>query len=170
MPRVLFTANSLENGVYTCHVRVGFASAPELQDFLTRNTLPERDGWGVVIHRGPARGYDGKPLYQADIWLSTALSTVMSSVARRAKEEASATRLDEAVAASLRRSREADAPPPWQPALTVRESVQEGNGYESDQERSDVTPSEHLTWEQRSALQKATQALLLALGVADRQR
>jgi hypothetical protein len=24
-----------------------------------------------VIHRGPARGYDGSPLYHADVYLST---------------------------------------------------------------------------------------------------
>jgi hypothetical protein len=54
MPHVLFTANFLENGVYTCHARVGFAI------FLTRNAFPERNGWGIMIHRGPSRGYDGK--------------------------------------------------------------------------------------------------------------
>jgi hypothetical protein len=130
MPRVLFTANFLENGVYTCHARVGFASARELQDFLIRNTFPERDGWGIVIHRGPSRGYDGKPVYQADIRLSAVL------------------------------------PPPWQPELRVHESAPEGNGYGSDQERPDGTPSEHLTWEQRAMLQKATTALLLQLGIS----
>jgi hypothetical protein len=73
MPRVLFLVNLLEHGSYKCHARVAFASARELQDFLRRNDLRERDGWGVSINSGPARGYDGKPLHHADIWLSTPL-------------------------------------------------------------------------------------------------
>jgi hypothetical protein len=64
-------------------------------------------------------------------------------------------------------SAKADAPPPWQPTLTVRESAPEGNSYESDQERPDGIQSEPLTWEQRAALQKATKSLLLELGVSE---
>jgi hypothetical protein len=41
MPRVLFTTNFLENGVYPRHVRVGFASAHEQREFLER-TRPGR--------------------------------------------------------------------------------------------------------------------------------
>ena len=73
MPRVLFLVNLLEQGSYKCHARVAFASARELQDFLRRNDIRERDGWSVTINRGPARGYDGKPLHHADIYLSTPL-------------------------------------------------------------------------------------------------
>ena len=74
MPRVLFLVNLIEHGVYRCHARVAFASAQELQDFLRRTDVPERDGWNVTINRGPARGYDGKPLHYADVYLLT-LST-----------------------------------------------------------------------------------------------
>jgi hypothetical protein len=69
MPRVLFLVNLREHGSYICHARVTFASARELQEFLTRNTAQEKDGWRVLITRGPARGYDGKPLHHADIRL-----------------------------------------------------------------------------------------------------
>ena len=73
MPRLLFLVNLIENGAYICHTRVAFDSARELQEFLGRNRDPAGYGWGVTIHRGPARGYDGKPLHQADIFLSTPL-------------------------------------------------------------------------------------------------
>src|SRR5262245_6265333 len=73
MPRVLFLVNLLEHGLYTCHARLAFATALELQDLLRRNTIPERDGWSVTINRGPSHGYDGKPLHHADVYLSTPL-------------------------------------------------------------------------------------------------
>jgi hypothetical protein len=134
MPRILFTANFLGNGVYTCHARVSFATAHEQRDFLERNRPPNGDGWGITVASYPARSYTKKPVYQADIWLSTVL------------------------------------PPPWQPAGTVRESAPEGNSYQSDPEKVDESQSEHLTWEQRAALQKATTTLLRELGVTDRRR
>lgn len=73
MPRVLFLVNRLEHGSYICHAWVAFASARELQEFLGRNTARERDGWSITINRGPAHGYDGKPLHHADVYLSTPL-------------------------------------------------------------------------------------------------
>jgi hypothetical protein len=134
MPRVLFSANFLENGVYTRHVRVGFATAHEQREFLERNRPLNMDGWAVTVAGYPARSYTKTPVYQADLWLSTVL------------------------------------PPPWQPAWTVRESAPEGNGYQSDPEKLNGTESVPLTWQQRSALQTATEALLREFGIADRKR
>jgi hypothetical protein len=56
MPRVLFLVTLIEHGSYRCHARVECASARELQDFLTRRTAPEKDGWSITIHRSPSRG------------------------------------------------------------------------------------------------------------------
>ena len=75
MSRILFVSNFLENGIYTCHARVGFASAREQRDFLQRNNAPpDANGWRIAIASKPLRGYDGKPVYQADIRLSTCVS------------------------------------------------------------------------------------------------
>jgi hypothetical protein len=63
----------IEHGAYVCHARVEFASARELQEFLGRHRDPIGESWRVTINRGPARGYDGKPLHQADTFLSTPL-------------------------------------------------------------------------------------------------
>jgi hypothetical protein len=73
MPRVFFTSDFLEDGVYTCHVRVGFATAHEQRDFLERNRPPNDDGWTISIASHPCQGYNGRPLYQADIRLSAIL-------------------------------------------------------------------------------------------------
>lgn len=75
MSRVLFLVNRLAHGFYRCHARVACASEQqELQDLFRREDPQERDGWSVVINRGPSLGYDGKPLHHADIYLSTLLS------------------------------------------------------------------------------------------------
>jgi len=54
MPRVLFLVNRTEHGSYICHARVAFASARELQEFLRRNDIRERDGWSISINRSPS--------------------------------------------------------------------------------------------------------------------
>jgi hypothetical protein len=74
MPKVLFLVNLLEHGTYTCHVRVEFGVKRELQEFLERNNAPNCEGWDLRMSRPATRGYDGKPLYQADIRLSKHLS------------------------------------------------------------------------------------------------
>ena len=75
MSRILFVSNFLENGIYTCHARIGFASAREQRDFLKRNNAPpDANGWRIGITSKPLRGYDGTPVYQADIRLSTRVS------------------------------------------------------------------------------------------------
>jgi hypothetical protein len=140
MPRVLFLVNLLERGVYTCHARVSFASARELQEFLSRGSVREKDGWGVRIMKGPSRGYDGKPLYQADIWLSSSLPFPAQSVPRSSQEMAD---------------------------FIVSDSGPQGT-YGTDATAPEQTPearSSTLTWEERAALQKASKALLQQLGV-----
>jgi hypothetical protein len=44
-----------------------------LQKFWGRQRDLTGESWAVTINRGPARGYDGKPLHHADIFLSTPL-------------------------------------------------------------------------------------------------
>jgi hypothetical protein len=84
-----------------------------------------------VIHRGPSRGYDGKPLYHADVYLSTEIL-------------------------------------PHEPAgFMVKDGAPEESSLGSDRDRPALPGSIPLTWQQRAALQKASQALLQQLGVSD---
>src|SRR4051794_9824602 len=76
MPRVVFLVNLIEHGAYICHARVAVDSARELREFLMLNRDPTGESWSITINRGPGRGYDGKPLHQADIFLSTPLSSL----------------------------------------------------------------------------------------------
>lgn len=78
MLRLLYLVALIEHGSYRCHTGIRFASAQELQDFLRRNTAREQDGWSISITSRPARGYDGKPLYEVHLWLSTPLPPLES--------------------------------------------------------------------------------------------
>jgi hypothetical protein len=141
MPRVLFLVNLIEYGLYICHARVRFASARELQEFLARNSVRERDGWSIAINTGPDRGYDGKPLHHADIRLSAPLTLPEQFTPLPSQETADF-------------------------AVSDRTSVVE-YGRNASEEQPEDTRRTHLTWEQRGALQKASKALLTQLGVSD---
>lgn len=141
MPRILFLVNLLEDGIYCCHVRVEFASARQLQEFLSRSPVPAKDGWETVITKGPSRGYDGKPLHHADIRLSTRLALPESS------------------------------PPPaaYEPEDFIvsdgQRQVDYATGTNDAEQRPEVKKEQPLTWEQRASFQKASKALLQQLGV-----
>ena len=141
MSRVLFLVNLMEHGSYTCHARVSFASTHELQEFLVRNSDRERDGWSILITRGPSRGYDGKPLHHADIRLSSSLPLP---------------------------ERLTPLPSLEMPVFTVNDSAP-GNTYGTGavEERPHERRREHLTWQEEMKLQKSSKALLLHLGVSD---
>lgn len=141
MPRVLFLVNLIEYGLYICHARVRFDSSHELQEFLARNTARERDGWSILINRGPDRGYDGKPLHHADIRLSAPLPLPEQSTPLPSQETADF-------------------------AMSARESVAD-YGRNAPEEKPEDPRRAHLTWEQRDAFQKASKALLKQLGVSD---
>ena len=143
MPRILFLVNLLEDGVYRCHVRVAFDSARQLQEFLSRHSVREKDGWEVLIGNGPSRGYDGKPLYQADIRLFTRLPSPEPPPLPSADEPDDFTVSDGVSQVDYATRANAAEPRP---------EVKEGNT---------------LTWEQRASLQKASKALLQQLGVKD---
>ena len=144
MPRVLFLVNLLEDGVYCCHVRVACDSAHQLQELLSRPSVRGKDGWEVLIEKGPSRGYDGKPLYQADIRLFTRLP-----------------------------SPEPPPPPPsaYEPDdFMVSDGVSQvayATHANATEERPAMKEGNPLTWEQRANLQKASKALLQQLGVSD---
>lgn len=143
MPRVLFLANFLEDGVYCCHVRVAFDSARKLQEFLSRHSVQEKDGWEVLIRKGPSRGYDGKPLYQADIRLFTRLPSPEPPPLPSADEPDDFTVSD---------------------GVSQVDYATRANAAE---QRLEMKEGNSLTWEQRASLQKATKALLQQLGVSD---
>ena len=71
MPRLLFLVNHLTGGVYTCHTRLEFASAREQQTFLQRERPIHTHGWHLSLSSPARKGYDGKPVYQTDLRLST---------------------------------------------------------------------------------------------------
>src|SRR5262245_15595392 len=138
MPRLLYLVNLIEHGSYRCHAWIRFASARELQGFLRRNTAPERDGWGIQILQRPARGYNGKPLHEVHIWLSTPLPPLEPLPCLPSRVPADG-------------------------AVSDREShavYDKGAGGETGEEpRRDF-----LTWEERYTLQQAAKALLRQLG------
>jgi hypothetical protein len=112
-----------------------------LQDFLAQNSARERDGWSILITRGPSRGYDGKPLHHVDIRLSTSLPLPEQST---------------------------PLPSPERPDFTVNDSGSENTyGPRVSEEKPQEREREHLTWEERDSLQKATKVLLRQLGVKD---
>lgn len=141
MPRVLFLVNLIEYGSYLCHARVRFDSARELQEFLARNSATEKDGWSILINKGPDRGYDGKPLHHADIRLSAPLPLPEPMPPLPSQEIADF-------------------------AVSDRESVVE-YGRSASAEKPEAATSARLSWEQRNAFQKATKTLLQQLGVSD---
>jgi hypothetical protein len=143
MPRVLFLVNLLEDGVYRCHVRVAFDSAHKLQKFLSRHPVREKDGWETLILKGPSRGYDGKPLYHADIWLFTRLPLPEPPPRPSAHEPADFMVSDD------------------------RPQVDYAPRANASEQKPEVKEKNSLTWEQRAALQKASKALLRQLGVSD---
>jgi hypothetical protein len=71
MSRLLFLVNHLTGGVYTCHARIEFASAQEQQTFLEREQPSDTNGWHISVSSPDRKGYDGKPVYQTDVRLST---------------------------------------------------------------------------------------------------
>ena len=73
MLKVLYAHNFLDPRQRSCEARIGFDRADELREFLERNNAPNVDGYHVAISYQPRRGYDGKPVYQADVLISTPL-------------------------------------------------------------------------------------------------
>jgi hypothetical protein len=120
---------------------VSFASARALQGFLAQNSDWERDGWNIQITHGPLRGYDGKPLHQLNIQLSTALPSPEPPTSLPASE-----RSDDAVHDS---------------------GTENPYGTGVVEERPQARRREHLTWQEQMALQQASKALLVQLGVSD---
>lgn len=73
MPKVLYAHNFLDPRQRSFEARIGFDRANELREFLERNNAPNVDGYHVAISYQPRRGYDGKPVYQADVLISKPL-------------------------------------------------------------------------------------------------
>jgi hypothetical protein len=140
MPTIQFLVNLLEDGVWRSHVCVRYDSEREFQALLARRAALTDPDWTVDIVRGSWQGYDGKPLHEAHIWLSTPVQSV-----QRAASEA-----------------------PLSSASTVQEHGADtrapvlGSAAQRPTRREDT-----LSWQQSMAVQRHSKALLRQLGIHD---
>jgi hypothetical protein len=70
MPKVLFAHTFLDPRWYSFEARIGVDREDQLQAFLERNNAPNIQGCHLAISYQPRQGYDGKPVYQADVTIS----------------------------------------------------------------------------------------------------